>query len=399
MIINRNGSILYDEQELYIENGYKRIVYTTPPENLEEYNLVSRWVEKENSIIQKWEHVRIEDDYSGQLLVAVRKFDESIQQLKIEMKENYNSNEGQLRKFIDESALIKLIYQRKNSNISTSKLLEQLSMFDLNLGSFFEWLQMKEFFDEMNFIMVEGSLFHVSDDLKEEDLKKLLKTDTKDFSEKQRMLLESNMITPQYVKSRLSHIYNLEQNSTQSNIIMYNMAFIYLFTLFDELLLKMIRIICMHDKNWLISKGNLTAEEIIKCDTTDDLHMLLVEKKVNELAWGSYLDKLCFLQDRGIRINKDNEKLFNEKILYLSTKRNILVHNEGIWNSSARDILNDTDFYQIIKIGESVVRTYESFEEACSYCKSAISYLYDNICNKFQFLYKFEFKDTDNLFK
>lgn len=64
MIINRNGSILYDEQELYIENGYKRIVYTTPPENLEEYNLVSRWVEKENSIIQKWEHVRIEDDYS-----------------------------------------------------------------------------------------------------------------------------------------------------------------------------------------------------------------------------------------------------------------------------------------------------------------------------------------------
>ncbi len=172
---------------------------------------------------------------------------------------------------------------------------------------------------------------------------------------------------------------------------MYNMTFIYLFTLFDELLLKIIRIICMHEKKWLISNGNLSAEEILKCDTTDELHVMLVEKKVNELAWGSYSDKLNFLQSRGLKIDKEHTKLFNDILLYLSIKRNVLVHNEGIWNQAAKDLLKRTDYDQNITVGASVERTYESFVEASEYIETAITYLYNQLCDKFKFLYKYDF--------
>ena len=172
---------------------------------------------------------------------------------------------------------------------------------------------------------------------------------------------------------------------------MYNMSFIYLFTLFDELLLKIIRILCMHEKNWLISNEPFSAEEILKCETTDELHIMLVEKKVHELSWGSYSNKLSFLKDRGVKIDQKHTKLYNDIILYLSLKRNVLVHNEGIWNKSDKDLLKGTSYYQNITVGQSVERTYESFKEASDYIESAITYLYNQLCDKFKFLFKDDF--------
>lgn len=77
--------------------------------------------------------------------------------------------------------------------------------------------------------------------------------------------------------------------------------------------------------------------------------------------------------------------------MYLSIKRNVLVHNEGIWNQATKDLLKGTDYYQNIAVGESVERTYESFEEASDYIESAITYLYNQLCDKFKFLFKYDF--------
>lgn len=300
-LINRDGSIIVDDKMLYIENEYKKLLYTIPPENREGYNLVSDWEEQQDSIAQKWDYKEIGDDYSGELLVAVRKFTWSIQELNFEIKENYDSNEKCKEDLLKKNRLISLIYEHKKEKITTRQLLEQLSAFHLDLELFFDWLQMKETLEKMNFIIVEGCLFYISDELKDYEAKTFMNTELTDLSNEQVEILKKNRIMPMYFKSNLSSLHSYETNSTNKNLTMYNIAFIYLFTLFDELLLKIIRILCMHEKKWLISNGNLSAEEILKCDTTDELHIMLVEKKVNELAWGSYSDKLAFLQDKGIK--------------------------------------------------------------------------------------------------
>ena len=395
LLINRDDSIIVQNNALYIEKGYKKLLYTTPPENREGYNLVNDWEEQQDLIVQKWDYKEIGDDYSGELLVAVRKFNWSVSDLKREIKANYDSNEKCKEDLLKRNRLIKLIYEHKKEEITTGQLLEHLSVFDLDLGRFFDWLQMKETLEKMNYIIIEGCLFYISDELKDFEAKAFMETELTKLSDKQRKIFNKNMIMPQYFKRNLSMLHSYETHSTNSNRIMYNMSFIYLFTLFDEVLLKIIRIICMHEKKWLISNGNLSAEEILKCDTTDELHMLLVEKKVNELAWGSYSDKLTFLQDRGIKIDTEHIKLFNDIILYLSIRRNVLVHNEGIWNQAAKNLLKGTDYYQKVAVDKSIERTYESFEEACDYIESAITYLYNQLCDKFRFLHKYNFLKND----
>lgn len=102
------------------------------------------------------------------------------------------------------------------------------------------------------------------------------------------------MIFPQYLESKLSGLLAFESYQTQFNIVMYNMAFIYLFTIYDELLLKIIRIICMHENNWLISNSDLSAVEILKCDTIDKIHELLVEKRLMKYLVEVIVIKLIF---------------------------------------------------------------------------------------------------------
>ena len=296
--VNRDGSIIFDNQTLYVENGYKKIIYTTPPENIEGLDLISSWEEQQNSIIQIWSHKEIKDDYSGKLLVAVRQFNECVEDLKNEIQKNYDVNKGYLNKILKEKSLINLIYKNKPTTVTTSQLLKQLSEFDLDLERFFDWLQLKSILNSMGFIFIAGNLFYLSEGLNEFTANEILHTDLEQLSVEQKQLINRNLIAPMYFKSNLSLIYSYETCCTSSNITMYNMAFIYLFTQFDELILKTIRIVCMHEKKWLISNEKIAADEILQCNTTDELHMALVEKKVNELSWGSYTDKLDFLKNR-----------------------------------------------------------------------------------------------------
>ena len=388
--INRDGAITFDNQTLYIENGYKKLIYTTPPDNIEGRDLISSWDERQDSIIQTWTYEEIKDDYSGELLVAVRQFDECVEDLKNEIKKNYGANKEYLNIILRKNSLIALIYKHKPIEVTTHQLLKRLSEFDWNLERFFDWLQMNSILKDMGFIFVEGNLFYSSNELNEVTANEILHTDLEQLSAEQKQLIDRNLIAPMYFKSRLSSIYDYETYSTISNITMYNMAFVYLFTQFDELILKTIRIVCMHEKKWLISNEKIGADEILKCNTTDELHMALVEKKVNELSWGSYTDKLNFLKNRGIIIDEEHDMLFNESILYLSAKRNVLVHNGGLWNQASKDLLKGKKVWHDIVVGEPVIRTYESFVEASNSVEAAISYIYNQLCNKFKFLFKYK---------
>lgn len=388
-IVIRDGDISFDNKSLYKEKGYKEILYTKPLENKAGFDLVASWEEKEDVVVQKWEYKEFAGDYSDDLLVAVRNFAFDVNHLKKELRENYERNKGYIDEIFKKEYLIKSIYDYKDDDVTTEQLLKKLHEYGLNLIKFFEWLKMNKFFEKENILIEENFLVDkskISAGMKIEDI---LHIDIKKMSDEESKLIKQCIFFPMYFKSNLSSLYMLENNNTAANNVVYNMIFIYLFTLFDEVLLKIIRIVCMHEKRWLFGSEKICIDEIINCDTVEEFQELLVDKKVNQLAWGSYEDKIKFLKERGVKIDEKYISLFDEKILFLSLKRNVLVHNGGVWNKKAIDMMKGTRYCDTVSVGEEIDRTYESFDKASKYIILAIKYLYDQLCDKFNLLDKY----------
>lgn len=389
--IRRDGAFLYNAEDLYKAKGYKEICYSECPQNKEGYNLVSTWEEQNDVIIQKWNYEQIPDDYSGNLLVAMQHFDVSICELKEEVHRNYEANDELIKSFFEKEKLIRMIYDLIGEDKDAEQLLHILHNCDLDMEFFLRELGILEDVEMRGFYVRKYGLLR-----KTVEVTKILENKSEGQNEEiDKSIINDNWILPQYFKSCLSELREYEKCQTNSNITMYNMAFIYLFTLFDELLLTMIRIVCMHEKKWLMSNSDLSAMEILKCDTTDELHLLLVEKKIKELSWESYDDKLNFLKQRGILVDEENIELFNQKMLYLSVKRNILVHNGGVWSDVVKDSLKGTPYYKDIVVGEKVNRSKDGFDEACLNVELAAEYLYKQVCDKFGFLFQYEFGECN----
>lgn len=388
-IVIRDGDIKIDNISLYKEKGYKKLLYKKPLKNKVGFDLVTSWEEQDDFIVQKWEYKEISSDYSSDLLVAIRNFDYDVNHLKKELWRNYKRNKEYINKILAKEHFIKEIYTYKDDDITTKQLLDKLSEYKLDLIKFFNWLKMKEFFEKKNITIEDAFLIDktkVNDGMSIEDI---LNKDVEKTSDDEKKFMGECIIPVMYFKSRLSYLYLLEKNETSSNKIEYNMAFIYLFTLFDEVLLKIIRIVCMHEKRWLFGTENICSEEIMKCGTVEEIQKMIINKKVNQLAWGSYEDKIKFLKERGVKIEEKHISLFDENILFLSLKRNVLVHNGGVWNKNAIDMLKGTRYYNSISIGDDIDRTYESFKNASEYITLAIKYLYNQLCEKFNFLDKY----------
>ena len=144
-----------------------------------------------------------------------------------------------------------------------------------------------------------------------------------------------------------------------------------------------------------MSNMSISANEILSCETTNEIHRLLVNKKVDELSWKGYVDKIEFFKKHGISINKEVECLFREDLLYISLKRNVIVHNGGIWNKETIMHLQDTRYSNTLFEGDEVDRSIESYKnEFVLFSKRAIGYLYDEICKKFNMLNHYSFDDS-----
>lgn len=382
----RTGELLINDESLYTKCGYKKIEYSSPPNNKNNYDLVSSWEETDNAIVQVWKYKHIPDDHSGEMLVAIRHFISNNEELSQEVKKNYSANTNLIQDILEKEKLLDLIFKYKDKEINAHQLLLLLHKYQ-DLTKFFEKINILSQLEMFDYKVMPDAIIHLTEEIKNLDIQK----DDTNFSDEIREKFKNNYLNFYYLKPLLCRLSDLELNETPSNKLMYSMAYIYLFTSFDEVLLKMIRLVCLHEKNWLISDSELSASEILKCNTTDELHLRLVEKKINLLSWGSYLDKLNFLKNRGIKICDDKKELFNETILFLSTKRNILVHNNGIWNQESKSLLKGTKYYNDIEVNKKVDYSLYSFEEASNSVVDAVKYLYEQICDKFDFLFIFDF--------
>lgn len=396
-IVRRDNEIYIDDEELYTDNGYKPVEYKAAPENRDGFNLISEWKDEGKRIVQDWAYQPINEDYSFKLVQAIGSFCEKNVELRNGVEKNYENNTQEIQNIIHNNALLELIYNSNEEKLVPEVLIELLHKCELDLPKFLDELRLTDKMEKYGYTVYGNYLLKKTEELVENDVIKWLgeKYDMTEPPEefvknpKVKMFRDA-IVYPQEIKYPLHKIWELEDCATLSNQTTYYMSFIYMFTLFDEVLLKTIRLICMHEKKWLISSASILASDVLDCKTTDELHMKLVDKKIEELAWGSYLDKLNFLESKGIIIDGEHTKLFREKILYLSQKRNAMVHNEGLWNASIKRNLKDTEYFDKVIVGGKVDTSLEGYKEASVSVQQAVDYLYKRICDKFNLLFRID---------
>ncbi len=366
-LIVRNGQIEYDNEELYQSAGYKKVVYSPAPENEVGYNLISSWLETDASIVQKWEKVKLPFDQSDRLLCAIRDFNHSMKYIQKSIIKQDKENHKELEQRINENLLFRIIYAHKDLLPEGETLLTYLHKCNMNLQEFFAGLSAIEELKKHHIVIFPT---HLAFEQFIDD--------------------ESKFILFPYVKSNLSYFNLLSSFSTVESKTKYDMSYMFGFTLFDELLLLFIKYILRLESNWLIGNTTVTFHDIAECTDIEAVKGVIIDKKVEELSWQSYLDKIYFLRDRGIKTIAENEALFTVDLLYIAEKRNIIVHNSGIWNASSMGKLKGTKYYNSECIGKPVEKTVSSIIDEMQLLLKAAKMVYDALCEKFNLLHRYE---------
>lgn len=363
----RDGDIGVQDFELYKSLGYKKVIYQSPPNNQPGYELRSSWDEKDDHIQQTWNFYKIEEDYSSELLCAIRDFNYSIDFIINNIHNLKQENDNEYKKLLKANKILEIIWEKRCMLQAGDTLLDLLHRCKLNLQAFFDSLSITKEIENLGYIICPQYIVQRS----EQD--------------------EKHILPFTYIKSNLSKIYSLYNFSSLRSKLAYDMAYIYAFTIFDDLLLKFARYICKLERNWLAGNTSLTYKDIVECTSLDEVQQLIIERRIAELSWGSYLDKLSFFNSHGINTDSLDPLLFNETIAFISEKRNVIVHNSGIWNLGAYYKLKTNKHLSLVSVNCPVERTVESIELECgNQLRNAANGLYDLLCLKFSLINRYK---------
>lgn len=363
-LIVQNGKILISSNNIANNVGYKPIKYVVPPNFREGFDLISTWQEDNECIYQVWNYVSLNTDYSSELLVAIRNLNYSINSIFKTIENMMNSNKITLNKILNDNILIKEVY------LTLSKLhpeLTPLKYFNNNIHS------VRQLFNELN----------LSDFLSENGYY---------FSDENLLLnrhVNSKLITYPYIKNNLFNLDTLRSFSTLENKTYLSMSYLYIYTLFDEFLLKVIRYITSIDNFNLMEKDKISYEEIINCNTKDEIIGKIITANVEKLAWGSYKDKLDYFERHGIIFSLDTQ-IYKDAIIYIAEKRNALIHNEGIFNSGNWEKIKNTCYKNEIRIGEQISLTKDLLDTDAQILMKVSEDLYNTIYNKYNLTNKWK---------
>ena len=371
-IIARDGKVLVQDVSLYKSLGYKKIKYNAPLANKPGYDLIYAWEEQDDTIQQVWNYRRIEEDYSSELLCSIRNFNYAIDCILDTISDAQSKNDVFIKEYLDNNPIINIIWKCRPGEQDDSYLLDLFYECELNIQDFFDKLKIKEQIKNLGYKIYNQYIVSSNPRNGEE---------------------ETFLFT--YIKSSLYNLYSHNTFSDLRSETVYDMSYIYAFTLFDELLLKFARYMCSFERNWLSGQETISAKDLVGCVTIEDVHRLMIEEKISKLAWGGYTDKLDFFRGHGIKIEDQDSSLFCDDVLYISEKRNIIVHNSGIWNIEACKKLKNTSYAAKVNPGDSVKRTAENIKSECEQLRRAANKIYDILCSKFDLINRYKVEQLE----
>lgn len=259
----RDGDVNRQDDELYNSLGYKKVIFHDAPANKAGYNLYYIWKEKSDCIEQIWDFSRMEEDYSSELLCSIRDFNRAVDFIIDTIHDVQRKNLNEYQRILHEHRVLKIIWEKRYILEGGETLLTLLHKCNLNILSFFEALSITSDIQNLGYEIYPQFM---------------VKSDDK-----------AHVLPFTYIKAGLSKIYSLHNFSNLESRSAYDMAYIYAFTMFDELLLKFARYICKLERNWLASNTTLTFKDVIGCKSLEEIHEMLINQKIDELSWGSYL--------------------------------------------------------------------------------------------------------------
>ena len=186
-----------------------------------------------------------------------------------------------------------------------------------------------------------------------------------------------------YFKSNFYKIDSLINFTTVRNTTYLKMSYIYLYTLFDEYLLKLIEFISRIDMRTMIKYiPNISIKDVIEAQNRNELIGKVVEQLVYKMGWNSMQDKIEFFENCGIALD---DTLVDDLIL-IGEKRNIIVHNQGVVNYDFIKKLSKTHHKDTYKVNDTIETTVDMLKADASVMKKYVEEIYNAICNKYSLL-------------
>ena len=378
-IILKNGNIsivLDEDEELTLKKGdlnditvkgcnlesygYKKIVYTNPLENKEGFEPRCYWEDCENEIIQRWEYIKLSDDNSGDLLVIYRNFRDSLKCINDLLKSLYDENLDKYNAFLKTDNLLNKVWKHVDETFEGTTAYK-IVLKQKSIKSFFQEIGLIDYLNE------NGYVFKTDD---------LLMRGSKEI------------YTYRSFKRYFYELYSLKNLSNLKGHVYYNMSYIYMHTLFDQYILNIIKIITKIEERNLISKQNVTYEEILYCKSMEEVKDMIINKNIEEKGRWSYEEKINYLKDKGINFTIYKENYFDDMI-YFCEKRNAIIHNNGEFNTSSLKKLKNTKYKNIIEAGQKIIINIEEFKKESEIVIKIANDLYELICEKYKLLNRY----------
>ncbi len=147
-------------------------------------------------------------------------------------------------------------------------------------------------------------------------------------------LSKKGIVFAEDAKNDFSHCYSyfyLKNETILEPEIHRTVVYTYLYTILDAYLLDCIGIIIKNKTRSIVSsEKTLSYEDILSCNSIDDIYNLISEKELAKLGFESIFDKISFFMDRGITFSDSPDYIFY--LIEFNRIRNLLVHNKGIIN-------------------------------------------------------------------
>lgn len=356
MVINNGELILTNDLKNKEDFKIKKIKYEEFPGIQEGYYFSNYWVDTDDGIIQKWKKEKIPTGPSGDLKVIRNQYeiavDEILQVIEL-LKEN---NKKKLTELFKENEILEPIYRACSDLWETGNVYKEFVNKKYTIKQLFELIGLHNY-------LLNGKLKYIEDG---------------DFYQN---ACGQPIITYCYIKRKFYEIDSLINFTSTGNITYLKMSYTYLYTLFDEYILKCIEFVAKIDMRTIISyMPNISIKDVIDSESKNQLTDKIVNQLSYKMGWNSIQDKIEFLKNCGISMDKE----LIDNLILIGEKRNIIVHNQGIVNA---DFLNKINKIKTIdlyyKIGDKLDITIETIKTDSAIMKKYVEEIHKSICDKF----------------
>lgn len=358
-IIINNGNIISTEELENKENfNIKQIKYEDFPGIEEGYWFSNYWEETPKYIIQKWKKEKIQTEPSRELKVIRNQFEYTYFEILEMIDLLEDENKRILSKHLEKHKLLEPVYEACADLWGVGNVFKKFVGNKYTLKQLFEEIDLHRYLEENGMKFVEDGDFYC------------------DAS-------GTPIVNYCYFKSNFFKIDSLINFTTTRNTTYLKMSYIYLYTLLDEYLLKLIGFISRIDMRTMIKYiPNISIKDIIEAQNRNDLVGKIVEQLIYKMGWNSMQDKIEFFENCGIGL----DDTLVDNLILIGEKRNIIVHNQGVVNYDFIKKLSKTHHKDTYKVNDTIETTVDMLKADASVMKKYVEEIYNAICNKYSLL-------------